>query len=64
MIDLEHPALGPYETFAPPLRMDRTPVTPQGSSPLLDADTDAVLAELGFSVGEISSLRADGTVGH
>ncbi len=64
MIDLDHPALGPYKTFAPPLRMDRTPVEAQGSSPLLDADTDVVLNELGFTADQIEGLRADGVVGH
>lgn len=64
MIDLEHPILGAYKTFAPPLRMDRTPVEARGSSPLLDADTDVVLNELGFTAGQIDSLRADGVVGH
>jgi len=30
--------------------------------PLLGADTDAILGELGFTPGEIAALRADGAV--
>jgi crotonobetainyl-CoA:carnitine CoA-transferase CaiB-like acyl-CoA transferase len=61
--EIEHPLLGAYKTFAPPIRMEKTPTRIQGPSPLLDADTDAVLAECGYSADEIASLRAAGVVG-
>jgi formyl-CoA transferase len=63
VVELEHPLLGAYKTFAPPIRMDRTPTRIRSSSPLLDADTDAVLAEIGFAGAEIASLRATGVTG-
>ena len=60
---LEHPELGTYETFAPPIRMAGSPVEPRGPSPALDAHTDAVLGEAGFAPDEIAQLRARGIVG-
>lgn len=63
IVELEHDLFGTYKTFAPPLRMDATPVMPQKASPLLDADTDRVLGELGFSAEEIAALRRAGAVG-
>ena len=63
IIQLEHEVLGAYKTFAPPIRIDRTPITVRASSPLLDADTDDVLAELGFKAAEIERLRTSKTVG-
>ncbi|MGE5595026.1 MAG: CaiB/BaiF CoA transferase family protein [Hyphomicrobiales bacterium] len=63
LVELEHPLFGPYKTFAPPLRMEATPVWPQGASPLLDSGTDDVLAGLGFSGEEIAQLREAGVIG-
>ncbi|MGE3422264.1 MAG: CaiB/BaiF CoA transferase family protein [Dehalococcoidia bacterium] len=63
VVEIEHPLFGPYKTFAPPLRMDATPVKVRGASPLLDADTDDVLAGLGFSPEGIAELRRAGAIG-
>ncbi len=63
IIELEHEALGPYKTFAPPIRMDKTPIVANRPSPLLDADTDAVLAECGFDEHTIAHLRKAEIVG-
>jgi len=63
LVELDHPILGPYKTFAPPIRMDRTPTAIHASSPLLDADTDAVLAEAGLSAEDIGRMRSTGVVG-
>jgi crotonobetainyl-CoA:carnitine CoA-transferase CaiB-like acyl-CoA transferase len=63
LVALEHDALGRYETFAPPIRMEASPVRPRGPSPALDRDTDAVLSELGFEGDAIEALRAVGAVG-
>jgi crotonobetainyl-CoA:carnitine CoA-transferase CaiB-like acyl-CoA transferase len=63
IVEIDHPAVGPYKTFAPPIRMDRTPTRIQGPSPLLDADTDDVLREMGIDDAESARLRAAGIVG-
>lgn len=63
LVELEHELFGPYKSFAPPFRMDVTPVVPRAASPILDAHTDAVLAAHGFGQDEIAALRRDGVVG-
>jgi crotonobetainyl-CoA:carnitine CoA-transferase CaiB-like acyl-CoA transferase len=63
IVDLDHPVMGPYKTFAPPIRMDATPTRIQGPPPLLDEHTDQVLAELGLEAGSIASLREAGVAG-
>lgn len=63
VIELDHPLIGPYKTFAPPIRMDATPTRIYGASPLLDGDTDAVLAELGLTGEEVAGLRDRRVVG-
>jgi crotonobetainyl-CoA:carnitine CoA-transferase CaiB-like acyl-CoA transferase len=63
VIELDHPILGPYKTFAPPIRMAATPTRVRSAAPALDADTDAVLAELGLLPEEVVALRSKGIVG-
>lgn len=63
VVDIEHPLLGPYKTFGPPLRMDATPTRIRSSAPQLDEHTDEVLAELGFAASEREELRVRGVVG-
>jgi len=61
--EVEHPVLGTYRTFATPFRMEKTPPRIRRSSPLYDADTDAVLAEVGYGPEEVAGLRREGVVG-
>jgi crotonobetainyl-CoA:carnitine CoA-transferase CaiB-like acyl-CoA transferase len=63
IVELDHPVLGPYKTTGLPIRMDRTPTRIQGPAPVLDADTDAVLAEAGFDAAAIAQWRIDGVIG-
>jgi formyl-CoA transferase len=63
IVELDHPILGPYRTFAPPIRMDRTPTAVRASSPPLGVHTDEVLSQAGYSADEIAALRAMGAVG-
>jgi formyl-CoA transferase len=55
VIELDHPILGPYKTFAPPVRMDGTPTEAQGPSPLLGEHTEEVLREAGLADMEIGT---------
>ncbi len=66
-----HPHLRARATFvevdgvvqpAPAPRFSRTPSATPRPSPEPGADTDAVLAEAGFTAGEIAALRAAGAV--
>ena len=62
MWDVEHAITGPQRVPGPPVRMSETPTAVYGPAPAYGADTDAVLAEHGFSSDEIASLRADGVI--
>jgi len=63
VVEIDHQTVGPYRTFAPPIRMDRTPTRVQSPSPTLDAHTDQVLHEIGFDGADIAALRSAGVVG-
>lgn len=63
VIDLEHELLGPYRTFAPPVRMDATPTRAQGPAPPLGKHTEAVLREAGLDEATIASLIEAGVAG-
>lgn len=52
---------GPVRMVAGPV-IDSTAAAPHDPAPALGADTDAVLAECGFSAAEIGELRADGVI--
>ena len=58
---LSHPAYGPMKLVDNPIRLDGERL-PGAAGPALGADTDAVLAGIGFTPGEIAALRADGAV--
>jgi len=45
------------------IKMSETPTDPRRRRPLLGEHTEEVLAENGFTAGEISSLRAAGAIG-
>ncbi|MYB22632.1 MAG: CoA transferase [Chloroflexi bacterium] len=60
---LDHPMTGPEEAIGPAFRMSATPTEASGPSPMLDADTDEVLAQYGYSAEEIAALRASGAAG-
>jgi len=63
VVELEHELLGPYKTFAPPLRMDLTPTRIRRSSPVLGSHTEEVLGEVGLPAGELATLIANGVAG-
>lgn len=63
MIDkVPHPDMpGGMRVLANPIQVEGRRL-PNRAAPGLGADTDALLAEVGFSAGDIAALRADGTV--
>ncbi|MCK9485468.1 MAG: CoA transferase [Dehalococcoidia bacterium] len=62
-VELEHELLGGGEFQpAPPFQMQKTPLRPTKSSPPLGAHADEVLAEVGFTVEEVETLRQDGAI--
>jgi formyl-CoA transferase len=58
--ELEHPLAGRLRMVGPTLKMSETPAEVRASSPPLGADTDAILAGLGYSAVEIDDLRTRG----
>ncbi|HEX3644928.1 MAG TPA: CoA transferase [Vicinamibacterales bacterium] len=62
VVESDHPALGHLRTLGSPIKMSATPPDVSRRAPQLGEHTDEVLAEAGFSVGEIAALRATGAI--
>jgi crotonobetainyl-CoA:carnitine CoA-transferase CaiB-like acyl-CoA transferase len=62
VVEIEHAGIGVARSIANPIRMSGTPVSYRLPPPLLGEHTDAILAEVGLSAGEISEARASGAV--
>lgn len=58
-----HPTAGEVGLVASPLRLGRTPVVDPLAPPLLGADSQAILAELGYDPDHITRLVSAGIVG-
>ena len=52
-----HPTVGATRVIGAPIKLSATPATLRTPPPVLGQHTDAVLAELGYSPGDISQLR-------
>jgi formyl-CoA transferase len=61
VVEVDHPARGKYLTVGNPIKMSDSP-TEVTRSPLLGEHTEAVLAQLGYSAGDVARLRASGAV--
>jgi crotonobetainyl-CoA:carnitine CoA-transferase CaiB-like acyl-CoA transferase len=59
---VEHPEVGEYRAIPPPVRMSATPQQIWSPSPLLGADSHAVLRETGFTEPEIAELEIAGVI--
>jgi crotonobetainyl-CoA:carnitine CoA-transferase CaiB-like acyl-CoA transferase len=62
-VDVDHATLGRVRSLGSAIKMRATPTDPRRRAPLLGEHTQEVLAENGFTAGEISSLRAAGAIG-
>jgi formyl-CoA transferase len=60
--EFDHELLGHMRMVAPPFQMSESPLEPQGPSPVLGADTDDVLARVGFRHDQIAALREAGKI--
>jgi formyl-CoA transferase/CoA:oxalate CoA-transferase len=61
--ELEHPAIGPFETLAAPFTFERSEVLVRGPAPGIGEHTEEVLAELDRSPEAIAELAEAGVVG-
>jgi formyl-CoA transferase/CoA:oxalate CoA-transferase len=59
---IPHPAVPELRTVAMPVSIDGERVTHRSPPPALGADTEAVLAEAGYSTEEIAALATQGVV--
>jgi crotonobetainyl-CoA:carnitine CoA-transferase CaiB-like acyl-CoA transferase len=57
-----HPIVGPHKVIPPPVRFYETPQNIRRPAPLIGEHTAEVLAEVGFSLDEITQLEAVGAV--
>jgi formyl-CoA transferase len=55
---LQHPQAGRVKALGNPVKLSRSPAVLRAAAPLLGADTDAVLAGVGYTSAEIGALRA------
>jgi CoA:oxalate CoA-transferase len=62
VLSQEHPGHGTVRMLGFPIKFAEAPCALRRPTPEVGADTDAVLAELGYSAAEITSLRAAGIV--
>jgi CoA:oxalate CoA-transferase len=61
-ITIQHPQHGPLDVLGFPIKFSDDPCRMHRPPPVLGADTDALLAELGRDASTISDLRARGIV--
>ena len=59
---VQHPTRGPVRVLAPGMVLSRTPGRLERSLGPKGQDSDAVLAELGFSAEEIGRMRDQGVI--
>lgn len=57
VVDRDHPDIGPYAMTGLPLALSATPASIRLDPPLLGADSEAILTELGYSTDRITRLR-------
>ena len=62
VVEMEHPLAKSVTMVGPIVRMSETPLQARSAPPTLGQDTDQILAELGYSEDEISSLREKAVV--
>jgi alpha-methylacyl-CoA racemase len=63
VISVDQPGAGRVRLLGTPVKLSRTPADPaRAGGPAIGADTDPVLAEVGYGPQEIGALREAGAV--
>jgi crotonobetainyl-CoA:carnitine CoA-transferase CaiB-like acyl-CoA transferase len=60
VVEMDHPVEGMLKGLGIPVKLSDTPGSVRTAAPLLGADTDGILGELGFSDAEISRMHDEG----
>jgi crotonobetainyl-CoA:carnitine CoA-transferase CaiB-like acyl-CoA transferase len=62
VVEVDHAVAGRIETLGCPIKLSRTPSAVAVAAPMLGADNDEVLAELGYSPDEIARMYREGAL--
>jgi alpha-methylacyl-CoA racemase len=62
VVEVDQPGTDGVRMLGVPVKLSRTPGAPGGPGPALGQHTDEVLRALGYSAGDLSSLRESGAV--
>jgi alpha-methylacyl-CoA racemase len=62
VVEVDQPGAGGVRMLGVPVKLSRTPGAPAGPGPALGQHTDEVLRALGYSAGDLASLRESGAV--
>jgi crotonobetainyl-CoA:carnitine CoA-transferase CaiB-like acyl-CoA transferase len=62
VVELDQPGTDGVKQLGMPVKFSRTPGGPQGPGPVLGADTQAVLRDIGYSDDEIAALTDAGAI--
>jgi crotonobetainyl-CoA:carnitine CoA-transferase CaiB-like acyl-CoA transferase len=60
VIEMEHPAVGVLKMLGNPIHFSETPPQYERHPPLLGEHTAEILGELGYSIGEVKSMKEKG----
>jgi crotonobetainyl-CoA:carnitine CoA-transferase CaiB-like acyl-CoA transferase len=61
-VDVEHPVLGSMPQVGVPFKLSATPASIRSAPPMLGEHSADILAELGYSLGDIEDLRSEGVI--
>ena len=62
VVETSHSVAGTFKTLGLPIELSETPGSIRLEPPVLGADTDEVLGEVGYSVTEVGEMRVAGLV--
>jgi crotonobetainyl-CoA:carnitine CoA-transferase CaiB-like acyl-CoA transferase len=62
VVETEHPVAGRITNIGNPVKLSETPWQYRAPAPILGADTDAILASLGYDEATVARYREEGIV--